>query len=96
MDAYLDDEIRRMCMNAVQLVLSKCDDFITLEKMLTSSPPGEIMIYVLDKISKVFLSYFLVNYIHFTLLQILDLKIKCFSIMAKLAGVGYKKAHCKH
>lgn len=93
MDTYLDDEIRRTCMNSVQLVLSKCDDFITLENMLTSSTPGELMIYILDKISKVFLFYFLVNYLHiFLLLQISDLKIKCSSIMIKLEGVGYKKA----
>lgn len=54
MDAYMEDDIRRKSMNAVQLVLSKCDDFVTLETFLTSSAPAEIMTHILDKISKVF------------------------------------------
>jgi len=55
MNANVAHEVRLKCKNAIEVILSKCDDFITLEKLLTPSTPIDIVVYILDKMSKVFL-----------------------------------------
>lgn len=54
MDASVENEIKDKCKNSIQLVLSKCDDFTTLENLLSSSTSADIISCILDKISKVF------------------------------------------
>lgn len=54
MDASVENEIKDKCKTSIQLVLSKCDDFTTLENLLSSSTSADIISCILDKISKVF------------------------------------------
>jgi len=56
MDSSLENESRHKCIIALEQILKNCDDFNVLEKLLTPSIPTEIMIFILEKISKVFLS----------------------------------------
>jgi hypothetical protein len=56
MDSNLENESRHKCIVALEQILTNCDDFNVLENLLTPSIPVEIMIIILDKISKVFLS----------------------------------------
>jgi len=76
MDSNLESEIRGKCIVSLEQILSKCDDFDVLEKLLIPSIPTEIMINILDKISKVFFSDLCIiidvsicNVIHLTLLD---------------------------
>jgi len=50
------------CKSAIQIILSKCEDFAALEQLLTPTTPIQIMPHILLKMSKVF-SDFSVNYV---------------------------------
>ncbi|CAI6359268.1 unnamed protein product [Macrosiphum euphorbiae] len=55
-DVYIDTsptlEAHHKCKSAIQVILSKCEDFATLEHLLTPSTPIKIMPHILLKISK--------------------------------------------
>ncbi|XP_025191306.1 sperm-associated antigen 6-like [Melanaphis sacchari] len=53
MDSNLDNENKYKCIVALEQILKNCDDFNVLEKLLTPSVPIEIMIFILEKISKI-------------------------------------------
>lgn len=51
----VEDEVRHKCKSSIILVLGKCEDFATLEKLLRlSNNHFEIMSLILEQISKVF------------------------------------------
>ncbi|XP_027841252.1 sperm-associated antigen 6-like [Aphis gossypii] len=53
MDSSLDSESRHKCLIALEQILKNCDDFNVLEKLLTPTIPTEIMMFILEKISKI-------------------------------------------
>ncbi|XP_022166817.1 sperm-associated antigen 6-like [Myzus persicae] len=56
-DVYIDTspshEAHHKCKSAIQIILSKCEDFAALEKLLTPSTPIQIMAHILLKMSKI-------------------------------------------
>lgn len=61
MSTCVEDEVRHKYENSILLVLSKCEDFATLEKLLRlSTTHFKIMSCILEKISKVFI-YIYIN-----------------------------------
>lgn len=63
MDSSLDSKSRHKCLIALEQILKNCDDFNVLEKLLTPTIPTEIMMFILEKISKVFLVDFHILYV---------------------------------
>lgn len=60
MDTHVEDEVRHKYENSIRLILSECEDFATLEKLLRlSSTHFEIMSRILEKLSKVFIFIFI-------------------------------------
>jgi len=61
-------EAHHKCKSAIQIILSKCEDFAALENLLTPSTPLKIMPHILFKISKVLFNfsdnYVFIIYIH--------------------------------
>ncbi|XP_008185594.1 sperm-associated antigen 6-like isoform X2 [Acyrthosiphon pisum] len=55
-DVYIDTsptrEAHHKCKSAIQIILSKCEDFAALEQLLTPSTPIKIMPHILLKMSK--------------------------------------------
>jgi len=61
----LESETRHKCIVALELILKKCDDFNVLDGLLIPPIPDEIIIYILEKLSKV-ISIFLIKFLYFT------------------------------
>lgn len=54
MNKNIGFELQQKMRSSIEIILSKCDSFNVLERMLRPPTPVELMPHILDNISKVF------------------------------------------